>query len=167
MAKRTTAKKPDCKSCIYRAGPHEPHECDYAFFMQPHTRKAVPKERCTHYRKGPRLEQRPQEAVQPWTPEPAAKGEASAEKIQKKAVKKYDWGLAWDLYHEQNATDREIMDALGCGRAQVAQWRIRNHLPVHPQKGRVQKRDLSETVRRIQKKEVESSVTGRKGNAGQ
>ena len=112
-------KKGKCGKCMFRAGEYEPFACDHVY-LTGRTRKAQDPEKCTYFRKGPRL-QKPVESV------PLI---GSTTRRQSK----FDWKKSRELY-DAGKNDQEIADVLGCSSNSVFSWRKENGLPANAARG--------------------------------
>ena len=110
--------KERCGKCIYRAAKFEVYQCDYASITGK-TRKAVPAERCRHFRPGDPVES-PAKTVH------LKNSKTFRQRRPRRAV--YDWGRGRKLY-DAGTPDSGIAKELGCSAGAVQDWRRRNGLP--------------------------------------
>lgn len=117
-----------CASCVYRASPVEPHNCDYVT-VTGHTRTAqvrsgrqLAPSQCPFYEQGERARIRPEVCITP------PSENVYIEPVVKDRRYKIDHVKAMELYR-QGKNDREIGDELGVLKSTVLDWRKRNNLP--------------------------------------
>lgn len=122
-------KEARCGKCVFRAKPLAQNTCDY-FAITGHTRKAVPPEKCRHFREGERIEPERKGIVIDQSPPLDARKRAPGGG----AKPKYDWAKARKLY-EKGLNDGEIGRAIGCGCHAVFSWRKKNNLPANTAPG--------------------------------
>lgn len=118
-----------CSKCVFRAESTKPWKCNYEGVTR-HTRKGQPPEKCTYFKEGGRLPDKHSGTETLRLDRIVREGN----EVQKKGSARHDW-VKGRLLYDQGKTDREIGEAIGCGKNTVTTWRRRNKLKANVAQG--------------------------------